>query len=55
MALLGDKQMQIKFYWHRHWRVWVITKHDADGNQIDEAEYAPNKAARDLILSQIAV
>ena len=45
--------MKIQYYWEKSWRVWVITKHDDEGNQIDAAEYAPNKECRDLITNQI--
>jgi hypothetical protein len=42
--------MKIKYYWDKSWRVWVITLHDDEGNQVGDAEYAPNKTTRDTII-----
>lgn len=45
--------MKIEYYWDKPWRVWVITKHDDEGNQIGDAEYAANRKIRDSIIKLI--
>lgn len=36
-------QLTPMFYWYKTWRVWVLTWHDANEDQVKDCEYFPNK------------
>lgn len=37
--------LELEAYYEKSWRVWILVVLDADGNQMFEAEYYPNKQA----------
>lgn len=40
---LGDG-WKVKWFWDAALRLWTVTGHDAEGNQVGDADYAPRKA-----------
>ena len=44
---------KIETFWDKAWRVWVILVIDGEGNQVGNADYAPNKTQRDEMIKKI--